>query len=116
MKAWRHHDDRVLALLSQRLLDRGLFRIELRPEPFSEAEVRERIDASAQHFGLSTEDAEFLVSNARIDNKAYVPRGIMVLYKDGTIRDFAEANDHLSLQLLSKPVEKSFLCYPKDLA
>jgi hypothetical protein len=116
MKAWRHHDDRVLALLSQRLLDRGLFRIELRPEPFSEAEVRERIDASAQHFGLSSEDAEFLVSNARIDNKAYVPRGIMVLYKDGTIRDFAEANDHLSLQLLSKPVEKSFLCYPKDLA
>ena len=115
MKAWRHHDDRVLALLSQRLLDRGLFRIELRPEPFSEAEVRERIDASAQHFGLSSEDAEFLVSNARIDNKAYVPRGIMVLYKDGTIRDFAEANDHLSLQLLSKPVEKSFLCYPKDL-
>ena len=116
MKAWRHHDDRVLALLSQRLLDRGLFRIELRPEPFSEAEVRERIDASARHFGLSSEDAEFLVSNARIDNKAYVPRGIMVLYKDGTIRDFAEANDHLSLQLLSKPVEKSFLCYPKDLA
>ena len=78
--------------------------------------MRERIDASAQHFGLSSEDAEFLVSNARIDNKAYVPRGIMVLYKDGTIRDFAEANDHLSLQLLSKPVEKSFLCYPKDLA
>ena len=116
MKAWRHHEDRVLALLSQRLLDRGLFRIELRPEPFSEAEVRERVDASAQHFGLSSEDAEFLVSNARIDNKAYVPRGIMVLYKDGTIRDFAEANDHLSLQLLSKPVEKSFLCYPKDLA
>jgi HD superfamily phosphohydrolase len=115
MKAWRHHDDKVLSLLSQRLLDRGLFRIELRPEPFSEAEVQERIATTARHFSLSTEDAEFLVSNARIDNKAYVPRGIMVLYKDGTIRDFAEANDHLNLQLLSKPVEKSFLCYPKDL-
>ena len=115
MKAWRHHDDKVLALLSERLLDRGLFRIELRPEPFSEAEVQERIATTASHFNLSLEDAEFLVSNARIDNKAYVPRGIMVLYKDGTIRDFAEANDHLNLQLLSKPVEKSFLCYPKDL-
>ena len=115
MKAWRHHEDKVLSLLSQRLLDRGLFRIELRPEPFSEAEVQERIATTASHFSLSPEDAEFLVSNARIDNKAYVPRGIMVLYKDGTIRDFAEANDHLNLQLLSKPVEKSFLCYPKDL-
>ena len=78
--------------------------------------MQERIATTASYFNLSLEDAEFLVSNARIDNKAYVPRGIMVLYKDGTIRDFAEANDHLNLQLLSKPVEKSFLCYPKDLS
>ena len=116
MKSWRHHDDRVLAMLSQRLLDRGLFRIELRPEPFTEGDVQERVEATAQAFGCSTEEASFLVSNARIDNKAYVPKGILVLYKDGTIRDFADANDHLNLQMLSRPVEKSFLCYPKELS
>lgn len=116
MKSWRHHDDSVLAMLSQRLLDRGLFRIELRPDPFTEADVQERVQAAADAFGLTKEDAEFLVSNARIDNKAYVPKGILVLYKDGTTRDFADANDHLNLQMLSRPVEKSFLCYPKELA
>ncbi|MGB1479797.1 MAG: HD domain-containing protein [Flavobacteriales bacterium] len=116
MKSWRHHDDPVLALLSQRLLDRGLFRIELRPEPFTQEDVQERVEATAKAFGLSTEEASFLVSNARIDNKAYVPKGILVLYKDGTTRDFADANDHLNLQMLSRPVEKSFLCYPKELA
>lgn len=115
MKSWRHHSDRVLALLSQRLLDRGLFRIELRPEPFSEDDVRERVEATTQAMNFTREEAEFLVSNARIDNKAYVPKGILVLYKDGTTRDFAEANDHLNLQMLSRPVEKSFLCYPKEL-
>ena len=115
MKAWRHHDDKVLSMLSTRLLDRGLFRIELRPEPFTDEDVQERVAATAAHFSLGEEDAQFLVSNAMIDNKAYVPRGILVHYKDGSIRDFAEANDHLSLQLLSKPVEKSFLCYPKEL-
>ena len=115
MKSWRHHDDRVLAMLSQRLLDRGLFRIELRPDPFTEADVQERVQATADAFGLTKKDAEFLVSNARIDNKAYVPKGILVLYKDGTTRDFADANDHLNLQMLSRPVEKSFLCYPKEL-
>ena len=115
MKSWRHHDDRVLAMLSQRLLDRGLFRIELRPDPFTEADVQERVQATANALGLTKEDAEFLVSNARIDNKAYVPKGILVLYKDGTTRDFADANDHLNLQMLSRPVEKSFLCYPKEL-
>ena len=115
MKAWRHHDDKVLSMLSTRLLDRGLFRIELRPEPFTDEDVQERVSATAAYFGLGEEDAQFLVSNAMIDNKAYVPRGILVHYKDGSIRDFAEANDHLNLQLLSKPVEKSFLCYPKEL-
>lgn len=115
MKSWRHHEDRVLSLLSKRLLDRGLFRIELRPEPFSEDDVRERVNATAEALGFSQDEAEFLVSNARIDNKAYVPKGILVLYKDGTTRDFAEANDHLNLQMLSRPVEKSFLCYPKEL-
>ena len=113
MKAWRHHDDRVLALLSQRLLDRSLFRIELRPEPFSEAEVRERIDIRPALW-IVLRRRRIPRQQRAHHNKAYVPRGIMVLYKDGTIRDFAEANDHLSLQLLSKPVEKSFLC-PKDL-
>lgn len=116
MKSWRHHDDPVLAMLSQRLLDRGLFRIELRPEPFTEEDVQERVAATSQALGLSPEEACFLVSNARIDNKAYVPKGILVLYKDGTTRDFADANDHLNLQMLSRPVEKSFLCYPKELA
>ena len=116
MKSWRHHDDPVLAMLSQRLLDRGLFRIELRPEPFTEEDVQERVAATAQALGLSPEEASFLVINARIDNKAYVPKGILVLYKDGTTRDFADANDHLNLQMLSRPVEKSFLCYPKELA
>ena len=115
MKAWRHHEDKVLSMLSTRLLDRGLFRIELRPEPFTDEDVQERVAATAAHFGLDEEDAQLLVSNAMIDNKAYVPLGILVHYKDGSIRDFAEANDHLSLQLLSKPVEKSFLCYPKEL-
>ncbi|MDA0939618.1 MAG: HD domain-containing protein [Bacteroidetes bacterium] len=116
MKSWRHHEDRVLAMLSQRLLDRGLFRIELRPDPFTEADVQERVQATADALGFTKEDAEFLVSNARIDNKAYVPKGILVLYKDGTPRDFADANDHLNLQMLSRPVEKSFLCYPKELS
>ncbi len=115
MKSWRHHEDRVLALLSQRLLDRGLFRIELRPEPFTEADVAERVQATAEALDFTLEEASFLVSNARIDNKAYVPKGIHVLYKDGSVRDFAEANDRLHMQMLSRPVEKSFLCYPKEL-
>jgi len=115
MKAWRHHSDRVLSSLSARLLDRKLFRIELRPHPFTREEVKEKINLVAAKWGLSIDEASYFVSNQSIENKAYTPNGILIKYKDGTTRDFAESNDHLSLELLTKPVKKSFLCYPKDL-
>ena len=114
MKAWRHHSDKVLSSLSSRLLDRKLFRIELRPHPFTTDEVNEKINLIAAKWGLSIDEASYFVSNQSIENRAYTPNGIIIKYKDGTTRDFAESNDHLSLELLTKPVKKSFLCYPKD--
>ncbi len=115
MKAWRHHSDKVLSSLSSRLLDRKLFRIELRPHPFTTEEVNEKINLIAAKWGLSIDEASYFVSNQSIENRAYTPNGIIIKYKDGTTRDFAESNDHFSLELLIKPVKKSFLCYPKDL-
>lgn len=38
---------------------------------------------------------------------------INILYKDGTIKDIAEASDMLNIQVLTKTVEKHFLCYCK---
>ena len=114
MKAWRHHSDKVLSSLSSRLLDRKLFRIELRPHPFTTEEVNEKINLIAAKWGLSIDEASYFVSNQSIENRAYTPNGIIIKYKDGTTRDFAESHDHLSLELLTKPVKKSFLCYPKD--
>ena len=114
MKAWRHHSDKVLSSLSSRLLDRKLFRIELRPHPFTTDEVNEKINLIATKWGLSIDEASYFVSNQSIENRAYTPNGIIIKNKDGTTRDFAESNDHLSFELLTKPVRKSFLCYPKD--
>ena len=114
MKAWRHHSDKVLSSLSSRLLDRKLFRIELRPHPFTTEEVNEKINLIAAKWGLSIDEASYFVSNQSIENRAYTPNGIIIKNKDGTTRDFAEFNDHLSFELLTKPVRKSFLCYPKD--
>ena len=115
MKSWRSHDDKVLSTLSGRLLDRKLFRIELRPQPFTDREVNERIKTISDAWGLTTDEASYFVSNDTIQNQAYTPNGILIKYKDGSVLDFAEANDHLSLTHLTRPVVKSFLCYPKDI-
>jgi HD superfamily phosphohydrolase len=115
MKSWRYHDDKVLSTLSSRLLDRKLFRIELQSQPFTDLEVSERIKMISDLWGLNTDEASYFVSNDTIENQAYTPNGILIKFKDGSIVDFAEANDHLSLKHLTRPVVKSFLCYPKDI-
>ncbi|HIN41796.1 MAG TPA: hypothetical protein EYM86_05045 [Flavobacteriales bacterium] len=64
---------------------------------------------------ITHEEATYFVSNDTITNVAYSENGIQIMYKNGDLKDFAEANDHLSLEHLTRPVIKSFLCYPKDI-
>ena len=41
--------------------------------------------------------------------------GEYLLYKDGTLKDISEASDQLNISVLSQPVVKHFICYPKEL-
>ena len=115
MKAWRNNEDRVLANLSSRLLDRNLFRIELKSEPFTEKEISNKLGEVQNAWALSLEDAEYFVSSGMVENQPYKEHGIFIKTKSGEIVDFAKANDNLTIESLSRNVQKYFLCYPKDL-
>ena len=115
MKAWRLHPDKVLSDLSSRLLDRKLFRIELRTEEFSQSDIDERVKTLMELWSLSEEEANYYVSSGSVDNQPYKENGIMLKRKDGGLIDFAKANENLTLENLSRNVTKSFLCYPKDI-
>lgn len=115
MKAWRLHPDKVLSDLSSRLLDRKLFRIELRTEEFSQSDIDERVKTLMELWSLSEEEANYYVSSGSVDNQPYKENGIMLKSKDGGLIDFAKANDNLTLESLSRNVTKYFLCYPKDM-
>jgi HD superfamily phosphohydrolase len=115
MKAWRSHDDKVLSSLSSRLLDRKLFRIELRKEEFSEADLAERKAVIISSLGMAEEEAEYFVTTGSVSNQSYTKDGILIKMKDGSVIDFAQANDNMTLENLSRVVTKYFLCYPKDL-
>lgn len=116
MKAWRKNDDRILAELSARLLDRKLFRIELRSEPFTDAEIESKLKSVQEAWNLSIEDAQYFVSSGMVDNQPYKKDGIMIKTKSGELVDFAKANDNLTIESLSRNVKKYFLCFPKDLS
>jgi HD superfamily phosphohydrolase len=115
MKAWRIHEDRVLSNLSSRLLDRKLFRIELRTEPFTTEEIKERVESLQQLWDMSEEEANYFVSSGQVENRPYKQNGVMIKSKDGTLVDFAKANDNLTIESLSRNIVKHFLCYPKDM-
>ena len=115
MKAWRLHPDRVLSELSSRLLDRRLFRIELRTDPFSNEDTEERVKTLMSDWDVDRDVANFYVTSGQVKNQPYKENGILIKTKDGDLIDFAKANDNLTIESLTRNVVKSFLCYPKDM-
>lgn len=117
VKVWTKHRDKVLSVLCRNMVNRHLYRVEMQNKPFP-AEKIEKISAKAKEvYGLTNDgDINYLVFSESIKNSAYNPQNekINILYKDGQLVDIAEAADQLNISVLSKPVEKFFLCYPKD--
>ena len=117
VKAWCDDEDRVLSELCRRLTDRHLFKIEMREEAFDQNYIETLRNKIAKYYGWTKEDADFALLQGISSNHAYHPKksAINILYKDGTLKDISEASDQLNISVLSQPVVKHFICYPKEL-
>ena len=87
-------------------------------KPFSESRI-ERIKKEVKKlYALENmEDVGYFVFTSSTSNSAYNPEkgNINILFKDGTLKDIAVASDQLNVSVLSAPVTKYFLCYPKEI-
>lgn len=118
IKMWVNHPDKVLSILSNSLVNRHLFRIELRVTPFGEGEYEEIKQAVIRTWPeLDSESADYMISKGSITNNAYIPEydKINIFQRDGTVCDIAESSDQLNISVLTSAVTKYFLCYPKNL-
>ena len=117
VKAWCDNEDRVLSELCRRLTDRHLFKIEMRESEFDPNYIEDIRNKIAKYYGWSKEEADFALLQGVSSNHAYHPKksAINILYKDGTMKDISEASDQLNISVLSQPVVKHFICYPKEL-
>ena len=118
IKSWTSHKDRTLSYMSRCIVERRLFRIEIRSAPFSESYLRQlKQDAIRKELAADETEAGYLVVSGITRNNAYDPGtgNIWILSRDGHLRDVAEASDQLNINMLSHPVEKFFVCYPKEL-
>lgn len=117
VKMWCDDPDFVLSTLCQRLVNRHLFKIEIAKEPFDPNYVDNILHRIAALYSISLYDASFMLLQGISSNHAYHPKkpAINILYKDGSVKDIGEASDQLNISVLSQPVVKHFICYPKEL-
>lgn len=117
VKMWCYDKDWVLSELCNRLINRHLFKIEMHDSAFDPNYVEDIKQKIARYYKCSAEEADFMLLQGISSNHAYHPKktAINILYKDGTLKDISEASDQLNISLLSQPVVKHFICYPKEL-
>ena len=116
MKAWKHHDDKILATLATDMLDRHIFKVEVTEEPVDETHIETIAKEISAQMEISIDDAkQYLMSVNTISKDMYNvdDDSISILYKDGKIRDISEASELLNVQLLSKKIRKYYLCYQR---
>ena len=116
MKAWKHHDDKILATLATDMLDRHIFKVEVTEESVDEAHIETIAKEISAQMEISIDDAKQYMMSVNIISKDMYnvdDDSIAILYKDGKIRDISEASELLNVQLLSKKIRKYYLCYQR---
>jgi hypothetical protein len=116
IKLWKNDSDYVLRNISQMFLTRKLFKINLVNEPFSSEEI-EHLRAKAQKkLQVPDEDLGYFFSTGTISNYGYLEKDrISILTKKGEVVDVASAADLPNIKIMSKMVEKHYVCVAKSL-
>jgi len=113
IKVWSMHPDVVLSTLCKSFTDRRLFKVEIGTKPIEAEKRQKQLKQYMSHFNVSVEDAAYFMGEEIVSTDTYSPEddNINILYKDGTIKDIADASDMLNIAVLTKKVEKYYYCY-----
>ncbi|CCX67247.1 hD domain protein [Prevotella sp. CAG:1058] len=115
LKVWTGSKDKVLSILSSDILNRNLFKVEITGTPTEEGHINEVRTKLAARFGVSYEDAGYLMSVDTIQKDMYDVNDdqISIIFKDNTVKDISEASEVMNIALLSKKIRKYYLCYQR---
>lgn len=116
LKTWIRHPDTVLSLLSNGIINRNLFKIQISSEEFDKTQIADKVSGFSEKYNIPVKEAEYLVSSDTVSTNMYseADDSIDILFHDGTIKDISCASDMLNIQLLSKKVNKYYFCFLRD--
>lgn len=116
IKLWKNDGDYILKNISQMILARKLFKINLVNEPFSDLEIDQFRSKALKKLQIPEEDLDYFFSTGTISNYGYLEKDrISILTKKGEIVDVASAADLPNIKIMSKMVEKHYACLAKSL-
>jgi len=116
IKLWKTSDDYVLKNISQMFLTRNLFKINLVNEPYSKTDLDLMKSQTLQKLAIPEEDIDYFFSSGTVSNYGYVAKDrINILTKSGEVVDVATAADLPNIKVMSKIVEKHYVCKAKKL-
>lgn len=115
-KDWQYHNDFVLSNLCNMIINRSLLKIEVKDKKIKSENLTKHINDLVLANNITKDEAKYFVFSGHITNQAYQlkKQTIHILYKTGKIEDIVKASDLLSSKVLSKPMTKYYICYPKQ--
>lgn len=116
LKVWAAHEDHVLSMICQHLLDRKLYKIQFSSTPFDQNQLQE-IHEQLRQQGISDSWHDYFLVLGESSNAAYVSskERILIKMKDGSVCDIADASDLPTIKALSNIVRKYYVCWMKPL-
>ena len=113
LKVWASHEDTVLSVLSEGMVNRKLFKIEITDNRITEDKIEQILEKFTKEFDLNEKEALYFISSDVFTTDMYSEKddSIDILYKNGSIKDISEASDMLNIELLSKKVIKHYFAY-----
>ncbi len=114
VKAWSNHSDKVLSLLCENFSNRKLFKVEvLKNKEQGEKLQNEKIKEYQNKMKITADEAKYFLGQEIVSTDTYNRKDetIDILYKDGSIKEITQASDMLNIEVLTKKIEKYYLCY-----
>jgi HD superfamily phosphohydrolase len=117
VKVWAVHGDFILSSLSQNLVQRKLYHVDISNKRPDKEFVNSLIKKAMKKYNITEQEAGYFVFTTSIRNNAYTAGdgNIGILMKDGHVHDITTASDNSNLEALAKTVKKYILCYSKEL-
>ena len=117
IKDWANHSDLILSDLSGRIINRNLLKIRLQETPFEEELAEKMAEGIRNQYGFTHGEEHYMLIVDKVKNHAYNNKKghINLLYKDGHTSDISTAADQMTINALSEPVERHFICFPREL-